>query len=100
MEDREIELEEEDREKELEEEDRRAIETERKREGEYGMKNQQNSVHQKRRARENTEIANTQGGNGEIKQDERVNFTHSSRKTETKKFICFYILKTLKFHPG
>ncbi len=51
---------------------------ERKREGEYRMKNQQNSVHQKRRVRENTEIANTQGGNGEIKQDERVNFIQSS----------------------
>jgi hypothetical protein len=61
------------------------------------MKNQQNSVYQKRRVRKNT---NTQGGNGEIKQDERVNFTHGSRKTETKKYICIYILKTLQFHPG
>jgi hypothetical protein len=69
----------------------------RKREGEYRMKNQQNSVHQKRRVRENT---NTQGGNGEIKQDERVNFIQSSRKTQTKKYICIYILKKLQFHPG
>ena len=42
------------------------LQTERKREEEYRMKNQQNSVYQKRRVRENTEIANT-GGNGRNK---------------------------------
>jgi hypothetical protein len=54
-------------------------------------------VDQKRRARENTEIANTQGGNGEIKQDERVNFIQSLRKQKPKSIFVFTFLKHFNF---